>query len=223
MNRFHLQKEKKMKVILPTIALGLSVQLLATTAIAKSQNTDMHTASCKSSVEIAQPRYEGFAVCSTAKTEESEGELLKQFVPITGKSQVELKSPTTGNSCIANVPYSYSESKLGSSCKMSTQSVTDIDYFHYEYGACNYYTRQGSMWWEHISGASYLLQEKNGSSWYTVYSGSSSATMFNKVPGPNGKSYQLRLRATVNGQTGSWHNYSVYVPGCWNGGGPEPK
>lgn len=223
MNRFHLLKEKKMKVILPTIAVGLAVQFLALAAEAKSENTDKHTASCKSSVELAQPKYEGFATCTVEKTDGKTKELLKEFVPITGESQVELKSSSTGNSCTANVPYSYSELKSGSSCKMGTQSVTDIDYFHYEYGACNYYTREGSIWWEHISGASYLLQEKNGTSWYTVYSGSSPAAMYPKSPGPNGKSYQLRLRATVNGQTGSWHNYSVYVPGCWNGGGPEPK
>jgi len=87
----------------------------------------------------------------------------------------------------------------------------------YEPLMCNGTVRRGVFSWLHINGASYTLQHRIGSSWSTPYSGSNSYFVDTR----QGGSYSLRIRASANGSTGPWHNFTARVPACTPGGGGE--
>jgi len=98
--------------------------------------------------------------------------------------------------------------------------VLDIPWAMYEYGNCTFYVRSGFLEWPNVTpGATYEVQEKQGTTYNTFYTGSYSGTSYSKLANyeQNFKNYSLRVRASFEGNTGSWYNFIARVPRCGTG------
>ncbi len=100
-------------------------------------------------------------------------------------------------------------------------ALREIGSHFYEYGACRYYTRQGFLTWESTgSGSTYTLQRKTGNNWYNIYTGTSPIRRYDTTE--SDRTHYLRVKSTKDGVSGRWRTMNIFVPKCWNGGGPLP-
>ena len=81
----------------------------------------------------------------------------------------------------------------------------------YEFFRCNGYSADGFISWNRLDGGiTYTLQERIGSNWYTVYTGTRPGARITKPSG----GHSLRVRASAEGISGPWNNFSIRVPSC---------
>jgi len=123
-----------------------------------------------------------------------------------------------GMSCVANVPFLYSTTTNIETCEAPT-----MDYARYEYGSCNYYTRNGFIDLAASGAFNYQVQELSNSTWYTIHDGPQAGLLYSKTPGTKDKTFNLRVRAKTNHGLTSWYTFNARVPACWNGGGVDPR
>lgn len=86
----------------------------------------------------------------------------------------------------------------------------------YEYDNCMGNNRSGTLTWSNTgSGSNYTLQQKAGSNWYGVFTGSNTSSDIGSFSGNK----TLRLRAIRQGVLGEWRNTTARNPSCSFGGG----
>ena len=198
----------------------LTLILLFLPHIAKSHHNDQDY-TCED-VSVVTNYYSGWASCHAFNSSTNQLEYLDEYILPTTTPVVTLNNFNFTLSCDALVPFSHSVTTTQQVCT-HTPREPYVSNAAYEYGVCSYYTRQGIILWENKPAAtSYQVQEKVGTSWADIYNGTFTAMNYSKQPGTSSKSYQLRVRAKNSSQTGSWYNFNVYVPSCWNGAGPAP-
>ncbi|WP_144394199.1 hypothetical protein [Pleionea sediminis] len=174
--------------------------------------------------EFTQNVYSGWASC-TAYDSNNRPNYLTEYVSVSYTSFYRINQYQSGEwlSCHASVPFSHVETRTQEVCT-HTPREPYVSYVNYEYGACRYYTRHGFLTWQRKNTAtSYQVQEKSGTRWNNIYSGSGTAMNYSKQPGNTNRSYQLRVRAKSGSDAGSWNYFTASVPRCWNGGGPHPQ
>lgn len=92
-----------------------------------------------------------------------------------------------------------------------------IDSINYEGLSCSGATRRGVLDFYSGPGITYTVQNKVGSNWQTIYTGTNSHVMYNQTGG----NYDIRIKASSNGVTGDWKYKTANVQSCLYSGTPR--